>query len=92
MCIEGKTYEKYIKDTVVGPRITLYICTLNDGSRNTLYRSVARGWGTLWGYMALNADGQAVYGADFDHQAETPGLGAGCPVLFGAPFSGNPVP
>ncbi|NLA15249.1 MAG: FMN-binding protein [Bacteroidales bacterium] len=90
--LEGKTYEKYIKDTVVGPQqLPLYICTLNDGSRKYIVPLRGKGlWGPLWGYMALNADGQTVYGADFDHQAETPGLGAEVSSLdFSAPFSGK---
>lgn len=33
-------------------------------------------WGPIWGYVALDADGSTVYGAYFDHQGETPGLGA----------------
>lgn len=33
-------------------------------------------WGPVWGYLALNADGNTVEGAVFDHKSETPGLGA----------------
>lgn len=33
-------------------------------------------WGPIWGYIALNADRQTVFGAYFDHQGETAGLGA----------------
>ena len=33
-------------------------------------------WGPIWGYMALNDDGNTVYGVDFSHEGETPGLGA----------------
>ena len=33
-------------------------------------------WGPIWGYIALNEDKQTIYGAIFDHQGETPGLGA----------------
>ncbi len=33
-------------------------------------------WGPLWGYIALEADGNKVYGAYFSHKGETPGLGA----------------
>jgi len=33
-------------------------------------------WGPIWGYVALNDDRQTIYGAIFDHQGETPGLGA----------------
>lgn len=33
-------------------------------------------WGPLWGFISLNEDMNTIYGANFDHQAETPGLGA----------------
>lgn len=33
-------------------------------------------WGPVWGYVALNDDMNTIYGANFDHQGETPGLGA----------------
>ena len=33
-------------------------------------------WGPIWGYIALEKDLSTVYGAVFDHKAETPGLGA----------------
>lgn len=33
-------------------------------------------WGSIWGYIALNADKQTVYGTYFSHASETPGLGA----------------
>ncbi len=33
-------------------------------------------WGPIWGYVSLKEDINTVYGATFDHKAETPGLGA----------------
>jgi hypothetical protein len=33
-------------------------------------------WGPIWGYIALNDDLNTIFGATFDHQGETPGLGA----------------
>ena len=33
-------------------------------------------WGPIWGFIALEEDLNSVYGAVFDHKAETPGLGA----------------
>ncbi|MFA5649854.1 MAG: NADH:ubiquinone reductase (Na(+)-transporting) subunit C [Proteiniphilum sp.] len=33
-------------------------------------------WGSIWGYLAVESDGSAIYGAEFDHAGETPGLGA----------------
>ena len=33
-------------------------------------------WGPIWGYIAVNEDGNSVYGAYFNHEGETAGLGA----------------
>ena len=33
-------------------------------------------WGPIWGYLALNSDASTIYGIDFGHDSETPGLGA----------------
>jgi len=33
-------------------------------------------WGPIWGYISLKSDMNTIYGATFDHQGETPGLGA----------------
>lgn len=33
-------------------------------------------WGPIWGYISMELDGNTIYGATFDHQGETPGLGA----------------
>ena len=33
-------------------------------------------WGPIWGYVAVESDGIAIYGAYFSHSGETPGLGA----------------
>ncbi len=33
-------------------------------------------WGPIWGYVALKEDMVTVYGTNFSHKSETPGLGA----------------
>lgn len=33
-------------------------------------------WGPIWGYLSVESDGSTIYGAEFGHQSETPGLGA----------------
>ena len=33
-------------------------------------------WGPVWGYIAFEPDGHTIAGAFFDHESETPGLGA----------------
>ncbi|WP_129595032.1 NADH:ubiquinone reductase (Na(+)-transporting) subunit C [Seramator thermalis] len=47
-------------------------------------------WGPIWGYIAIESDGSTVYGADFSHQGETPGLGAEIATpQFGGQFDGK---
>ncbi|MDL2265979.1 NADH:ubiquinone reductase (Na(+)-transporting) subunit C [Parabacteroides sp. OttesenSCG-928-G07] len=49
-------------------------------------------WGPLWGYIALNDDKNTVYGADFSHSGETPGLGAEITrTEFSGQFAGKKV-
>ena len=58
------------------PLFPLYICE-KDGK--TFYVIPLRGnglWGPVWGNIALADDYRTVYGANFDHEGETPGLGA----------------
>lgn len=33
-------------------------------------------WGPIWGYISFEENGSSIYGADFSHDSETPGLGA----------------
>lgn len=33
-------------------------------------------WGPIWGYLSVESDGSTVYGSEFGHAGETPGLGA----------------
>ena len=45
---------------------TKYICALYGAGL----------WGPIWGYVALDADGNTIFGTDMGHKGETPGLGA----------------
>ncbi|MFT4679379.1 MAG: Na+-transporting NADH:ubiquinone oxidoreductase subunit C [Litorivivens sp.] len=54
----------------------LYKC---EREGNELYVIPVSGtglWGPIWGYVALEKDFTTIYGAKFDHDGETPGLGA----------------
>ena len=47
-------------------------------------------WGSIWGYLAVEEDGSTIYGADFGHAGETPGLGAEIAERsFGLQFEGK---
>ncbi|MDD2328000.1 MAG: NADH:ubiquinone reductase (Na(+)-transporting) subunit C [bacterium] len=50
---------------------------LVDGSQKYIIPMQGAGlWGPIWGYLAVEADGSTIYGSEFGHQGETPGLGA----------------
>ncbi|MCQ2289487.1 MAG: NADH:ubiquinone reductase (Na(+)-transporting) subunit C [Muribaculaceae bacterium] len=52
-------------------------CKLDDGSTKYVIPVYGAGlWGPIWGFVAVDADGSTVYGANFSHEGETPGLGA----------------
>ncbi|MCC5915874.1 MAG: NADH:ubiquinone reductase (Na(+)-transporting) subunit C [Cryomorphaceae bacterium] len=75
-----KAFDVVIADEVKKPvnerNNPLYI---GEKDGNTFYIIPLRGgglWGPIWGYIALEKDVATVYGANFDHKSETPGLGA----------------
>lgn len=54
----------------------LYVADI-DGAKKYVIPVVGSGlWGPIWGYIAVNEDKTSIFGAQFDHKTETPGLGA----------------
>lgn len=53
----------------------IYTCKLNGEQKYILSVKGMGLWGPIWGYVALNADKQTVFGAYFNHEGETAGLG-----------------
>lgn len=48
-----------------------------DGQTKYILRLHGQGlWGGIGGYLALNEDKNTIYGINFNHESETPGLGA----------------
>lgn len=62
-----------------------------DGQKKYIMAMRGTGlWGPLWGYISVNEDKNTVYGADFGHAGETPGLGAEIEQdVFSKQFSGK---
>ena len=57
-------------------RLALYVCTV-DGQTKYVIPVYGMGlWGPIWGYIAVNDDKNTIYGAYFNHESETAGLGA----------------
>lgn len=66
-----------LKKTPEEMNLPLFIYTKEDGRK--IYILPLRGvglWGPVWGFISLEDDFNTVYGANFDHKGETPGLGA----------------
>jgi len=57
-------------------QLPLYVCEVEGETKYVLPLYGAGLWGPIWGYVALNADKETIYGVYFSHASETPGLGA----------------
>ncbi|MCT4666084.1 MAG: NADH:ubiquinone reductase (Na(+)-transporting) subunit C [Flavobacteriales bacterium] len=56
--------------------LPLYICE-KEGEKFYVIPMIGKGlWGPVWGYMSIKSDKKTIFGVRFDHQGETPGLGA----------------
>ena len=56
--------------------LVVYFCKVNGEDKYVVPVYGMGLWGPINGYVALNADGNTVYGAYFNHEGETAGLGA----------------
>lgn len=57
-------------------KLALYVCEV-EGAKKYVVPVYGMGlWGPIWGYIAVNEDGKTIYGAYFNHEGETAGLGA----------------
>ena len=67
-------YEKIVK---YDEAQNLFVCTLESGDVKYVFPLQGMGlWGGISGYLALDADKNTFYGAYFNHESETAGLGA----------------
>jgi Na+-transporting NADH:ubiquinone oxidoreductase subunit C len=56
--------------------LPVYEAQIDGSTKYVIPMSGAGLWGPIWGYLAIESDGSAIYGAEFGHAGETPGLGA----------------
>ncbi len=54
----------------------VFVATIDGQQKYIMAMRGAGLWGPIWGYVSVNDDKNTVYGADFSHASETPGLGA----------------
>ena len=83
---------KEIKKDISEQKLPLYIAEVEG---ETKYIIPLRGkglWGPIWGFISFNDDLNTVFAAVFDHEKETPGLGAEINTPeFQIPFTGKTI-
>ena len=58
------------------PKLPVLVADVNGETKYIIPVYGAGLWGPIWGYVAINADGKTIFGTNYSHQGETPGLGA----------------
>ena len=56
--------------------LPVFVCKTDEGTKYVLPVYGAGLWGPIWGYVSVSDDMNTIFGANFDHEGETPGLGA----------------
>ena len=57
-------------------KLPVYFGVLDNGGQKVIVPLQGKGlWGPIYGYISFNEDYKTVYGATFNHDKETPGLG-----------------
>ena len=74
---ENVKIRKEKKKTDAERLLPFYTYTDSKGDKSYIVSIVGNGlWDEIWGNVALEANGSTIAGVAFDHQGETPGLGA----------------
>ena len=56
--------------------LPVYEAEIDGATKYIIPMSGAGLWGPIWGYLAIDGNGSTIYGSEFGHAGETPGLGA----------------
>ncbi len=71
-----KDFKTNYNPEIKAGRFHVFVANVNGDTKYVLPVYGMGLWGPIWGYIALNSDRQTVYGAYFDDEGETAGLGA----------------
>ena len=74
---EGDAFTTDVVKAFAGKKpLPVYVATVDGSTKYILCMQGAGLWGPLWGYLSIDDDKNTVFGSDFSHAGETPGLGA----------------
>lgn len=74
--VEGDAFSADVVKAASEHQYPVFIATVDGKTKYIMALHGAGLWGPLWGYISLDSDKNTVFGADFSHAGETPGLGA----------------
>lgn len=82
-----------MRKTLEQRSLPVFISSLEDGTKKYIVPVHGKGlWGPIYGFVSLNDDFTTLYGAVFNHDDETPGLGSEINTdWFGAQFAGKKI-
>ena len=74
--VEGDAFAADVVKAAAEHQYPVFVANVDGQPKYIMALHGAGLWGPLWGYISVDSDRNTVYGADFSHQGETPGLGA----------------
>ena len=88
----AEVYYTLVQDTLKYGEAEVYVANLNGAIKYVLPLEGKGLWGGIGGYLALDEDKNTIYGVNFNHESETPGLGAKIVDMpFRAQFEGKHI-
>ena len=72
----AELYKSLVVDTLTYGEKQVYVANIKGETVYVLKLHGAGLWGGIGGYLALKEDKNTIYGINFNHESETPGLGA----------------
>ena len=74
--VEGDAFATDVVKAATEHQYPVFVANVDGQPKYIMALHGAGLWGPLWGYISVDSDKNTIYGADFSHQGETPGLGA----------------
>lgn len=68
-------FTSLVNDTIDVNGAPVFVANIEGNTKYVLKLHGAGLWGGIGGYLALDADKNTIYGVNFNHESETPGLG-----------------
>ena len=88
----AEVYYTLVQDKLKYENAEVYVANLNGAVKYVLPLSGKGLWGGIGGYLALDEDKNTIHGVNFNHESETPGLGAKIVDMpFRAQFEGKHI-